>query len=173
MHPQLKQALETGVYPITRRIAIGQFATRERSLLLQRRGVTHVFNVGEAPSVLTTGEFGFRGIVDVPIIDLTPIPEDTLRRCLDTIHSAMSDVTARLYIHCVACQNRSPTVLWLYLNAIGMPEAEAARLITDRCPDAIPGHGELVDESLLELARDYGRRRLPSITDPAIGEPAY
>ena len=53
MHPQLKQALQTGVYPMTRRIAIGQFATRERSAVLQSHGVTHVLNVGEAPSILT------------------------------------------------------------------------------------------------------------------------
>jgi hypothetical protein len=46
-------------------------------------------------------------------------------------------------------------------------------LITDRCPDAIPGHGELVDESLLEFACDYGRRQILPLADSGIREPAY
>ena len=52
MRPELEQAMCHRVYPITKRIAIGQFATPDRAYCLLENGYTHVLNVSEAASVI-------------------------------------------------------------------------------------------------------------------------
>ena len=85
----------------------------------------------------------------------------------------MCEPDTKLYIHCSAGQNRSPTGLWLYLIALGMEREAAARLIVERCPDAVPGHSALVDDDLIAEIRSYGKAELRPLDDPAILEPAY
>ena len=120
LHPHLMQAMGDGVFWITKRIAIGQFASGNRCRKLIEAGVTHILNVGDCESLTATTELGFRQVTDVAVVDLTRIPDDVAINCLNTIHAAMSEPDTKLYIHCSAGQNRSPTVLWLYLLAVGM-----------------------------------------------------
>lgn len=158
MTPSFWQGLEQGIYWITPRIAIVRFATPERCQHLLAQGVTHILNVAEGPSLAETRLAGFQSVVDVPIVDLARIPDDVVLRCLDRIDEALRVADSKLYVHCTAGQNRSPTVLWLYLVACGTDPESAKRLIVRRCPDAIPGHGHLVDAELIELARQHGTR---------------
>jgi hypothetical protein len=99
---------------------------------------------------------GFRSVVDVPITDLALITKDVAISSLDAMNGVISTQDAKLYVHCVACQNRSPTILWLFLLACGFDGFEAKKLITDRCPDAIPGHSLLVDSVLVDAVRIHG-----------------
>ena len=96
MHPLLEQGLHQRVFWITRRIAIGQFATEQRAEWLLEQGVTHILNVGEGPSVVTATEAGFRDVLDVSIEDLTQIPDDLAIRCLGIIHDVMLQPDTRL-----------------------------------------------------------------------------
>jgi protein-tyrosine phosphatase len=172
-HPCLLQALEDGVFPITKRIAIGQFASEERCCRLIDRGVTHVLNVSDCESLASTAKAGFRKVIDFSVADLARIPDEHALRCLDTIHGVMSEPGSKLYIHCTAGQNRSPTVLWLYLVACGMEAGKAKHLIVERCPDAVPGHGSLVDDELIAAVRIHGSGEFCPLEDPAILQPAY
>jgi protein-tyrosine phosphatase len=159
MEPSLARGFEDGIFWITQRIAIGRFATVERSRRLLELGVTHILNVGDTPSLAEVATAGFQSVANVPLLDLTRIPSEVALRCLDLIHEALSVPNSKLFLHCTAGQNRSPTILWLYLVASATPSEEAKQLIVARCPDAVPGHKSLVDPQLIEAARQHGLAR--------------
>ena len=169
----LEFGMKHRVYWITKRIAQGQFATPERAAVLRDQGVTDILNVGEGGSVITTSEFGFNSVVDVPVVDLELIPSHVAVTATDALHEMLSNAEARAFIHCIAGQNRSPTILWLYFLACGMDTEEAISLIAKRSPDAVPGHRRMVDGSLINLAKPHGELNYRPLSDPSVLEPAY
>lgn len=80
---------------------------------------------------------------------------------------------SKVYIHCVAGQNRSPTVLWLYFIACGMQPSSAKSLITSHTLDAVPGHSQLVDEHLVSTVVGHGQKNFVPLADPNILAAAY
>jgi hypothetical protein len=157
MEPSLFQGLEEGMFSITPRLAVGRFATAERARRLLGHGVTHILNVADAPRLAEVVDAGFQCVVAVPLEDLTVISSVAAFRCVDVRHEALSVAHSKLLVHCTAGQNRSPTMIWLYFVACGMPPEEAKRLIVTRSPDAIPGNASLVDDKLIEAVRQHGR----------------
>ena len=128
-------------YWITSRIAVGRYLTPERGRFLRDRGITHILNVGENPSIVHRQDIGFSDIVDLPIVDLQRIPDETAKTCIDTIQTMLlSAPESKVYVHCLAGQNRSPTVVWLFLVACGLDAKQGQQLITNRIYDAVPGH---------------------------------
>src|SRR4051794_33978681 len=95
---------------ITPRIAQGPFAREPRGIRLLAEGVTHVLNVCEAPSVLTAGPGGFREVAWHPVEDLARIPDEAAIAGIDALHRMLGESGSKVYIHCIAGQNRSPTV---------------------------------------------------------------
>lgn len=172
MHPELIDALQEGVFPITTRVAIGRFATPERSAYLRDRGVTHILNVSDADSLSRVRELGFAQVQDIPIRDDTRIPTETALLAVQTLHAMLSVDDSQIYLHCIAGQNRCPTVLWLHLIAMGMGKAAAKQMIATRCPDAQPGHNTLVDSALVAEVNDWGRK-LGYIDRASLTVPAY
>ena len=173
LHPQLRVDLRDGVFWITKRIAIGQFVSEKRSAYLIERGITHILNVGEAESLAYVRSGSFQEVIDISINDLARIPDDLARKCVSSIHGILSLPDSKLYIHCIAGQNRSPTILWLYLLACGMDPDGAKQLITDRCPDAVPGHGSLVDDKLIVMIQEFGEANLRPLNDASTLQRAY
>ena len=144
------------VFPITRSLWLGPFASPERRPVLAEAGVTHLLNVGEAPSVLKAADGPFREVAWLPIDDLERVPYESALACLGALHRMVCEPGALVYVHCIAGRNRSPTVVWLYLVACGSPPEEARRIIEGRAWDAIPGHSRLVDAALIERVRQFG-----------------
>ncbi|MEM7478292.1 MAG: hypothetical protein AAF483_25165 [Planctomycetota bacterium] len=171
--PSLESGMKHRVYWITKRITQGQFATPERAAVLRDQGVTHVLNVGECGSIIDASDFGFAGIVDVPIIDLQLIPNDVALRAMDALQEMLTAPNSIAYIHCIAGQNRSPTILWLYFVACGVLPDEASDLIGNRSPDAVPGHGRLIDAALVANAKSHGESNYVPLSDQSVLEPAY
>lgn len=149
--------IRTQFFWITPRIAQGPFASEPRGIRLLREGVTHILNVGEEPSVLSAGPGGFREMAWYPVEDLARIPEEAAIACIGAIHRMLGESGSKVYVHCIAGQNRSPTVLWLYLVACGLDPAAAKRLIEERNLDAVAGHSRLVDEELIRRVVVHGR----------------
>ena len=92
-----------------------------------------------------------------PFPDLHPIPVAVV----DELISRIADCAqrrAKLFIHCTAGQNRSPTVIWLFYLACGIPEQEAREMITDHTLDAVPGHPALLDQTIIATAIRLGKR---------------
>ena len=171
--PSLETGMKYGVFWITKRIVLGQFASPKRAQVLRVQGVTHVLNVGDGESVVSADGFGFREIEDIAVADLEVIPTQIAIKAIDTLHRMLTGRDSRVFVHCVAGQNRSPTILWLYFIACGL-DAEAARsLIVTRAPDAVPGHGRLIDDSLKGAAVEHGQRNYRPLLDKTILTPAY
>ena len=171
--PSLESGMKHRVYWIAKRVTQGQFATPDRAAVLRDQGVTHVLNVGEGGSIIDAADFGFSGIVDVPMIDLQLIPTDIALRAVDALHEMLAEPNSIAFIHCIAVQNRSPTILWLYFVACGVPSDVARDLVANRSPDAVPGHGRLVDATLVHNVRSHGKSNYIPIADQSILEPAY
>jgi protein-tyrosine phosphatase len=144
------------VYRITQVLSVGRYATLERAVELRAAGVTHILNVSDAPSQVMASENGFREVVWVPVDDFKRLPKVLLRQALDTLHRLSSETGAHVYIHCVAGQLRSPTILWLYLIACGVPPENARIWIEERSPDAAPGARRIVDHHHISFAQMHG-----------------
>lgn len=145
-------------YWITPRIAVGMFLSPERAAELRDRGIRYVLNVGENPSVVHKEDFDFAEIVDRPLVDLARIPDDVAIFCIATILAMLrSSPDSKVYVHCLAGQNRSPTVVWLFLVACGIDQSAAKHRITKRVRNSVPGHRDLVDDRLIRRVVEYGR----------------
>jgi hypothetical protein len=148
----------TPMYRITRSLSIGRFVTPERAEWLLESGVTHVLNVSDAPSRVMSGEGLFRAVEWVPITDLSRIPNPLATQAIDALHRMASESDSQVYVHCIAGQLRSPTILWLYLIACGFTPVDARDVIEQRSLEAQPGHPRLVDDALIRHVQKHGRK---------------
>jgi hypothetical protein len=145
------------MFQITRSIWQGRFASPQMLGELRRLGITHLVNVSEAPSILTERDGPFQRVGWVSIEDMTLIPGEAALCALDLLHDCVCQPDSRVYVHCMAGWNRSPTVLWMYLIACGFAENQASAAIGKASYDAVPRHPKLVDETLIAAVRRYGQ----------------
>jgi protein-tyrosine phosphatase len=143
------------MYRITECLSVGPFASPERAKTLLAAGVTHVLNVSDGPSHVSVAD-GFADVAWVPMQDSRRLMPSTAVRALDTLHQLVSVPDAHVYVHCVLGMVRSPTILWLYLIALGVPPDDARDWIEDRSPDAVAGHYRMVDRAHVLLAQKHG-----------------
>src|SRR5262245_32595923 len=144
------------MYRITQVLSVGPFASLERAEPLRAAGVTRLLNVCDAASVLEAPAGGFKEVAWVPLDDFVRWPTHRLTEALDTLHRLAAEPDAHVYVHCMAGQHRSPTVLWLYLIAMGIPPDDARDWIEERSPIANPGHRRMVDHEHILLAQKHG-----------------
>jgi len=144
------------MYRITRVLSVGPFASAERAEALLAAGVTHVLNVSDAANALTASESGFKEIVWVPMSDSRRLPFPTAKLALDALHGFASAPGSHVYVHCVAGLVRSPTILWLYLVALGVSPHDARQWIQERSTKASAGSARMVDREHVLLARQHG-----------------
>ena len=127
-------------YWITSTLAVGPFLSPSRVPLLQVAGVTDILNVSDARSYPETLAAGFRSVVFVPIADCVPIDPETVGEVLLALDEMFQRQGARVFVHCLAGQNRSPTVIWLYLKSLGVNAQVAREMIESVSRDSIGGH---------------------------------
>jgi protein-tyrosine phosphatase len=157
---------------VTQDIFLGRFASLERLDELRELNVTDILNVSDTPSQLNTDDGPFRSVTWLDIEDRTLIPTDVAIKAIDTIHQSLTKDGGRVYVHCMAGWNRSPTILWFYLIACGLATDDAARLICANAFDAVPGHSLLVDSNLIATVQNHGRDNyLPHQRSTAIAAP--
>jgi protein-tyrosine phosphatase len=159
------------MFAITRCIWQGRFASPKRLADIRPASITDVLNVGESPNLLKPEDGPFAEITWLPVVDLQRIPDCLAIECLDALHRMVCVPGSRVYVHCVAGWNRSPTIIWLYLVACGLQTHLAKELIVARSLDAIPGHPVLVDTGLVETVRLHGAQYRPHPRPEAL-EPA-
>jgi hypothetical protein len=144
------------MHRITQVLSVGPFASAQRAEQLLAAGVTHLLNVSDSASEIVAAEVGFREIAWVPMSDSKRLPPSTLVWTLDTLHSLVSVPGSHVYVHCVAGLVRSPTILWLYLIALGIPPRDARTWIEERVPMASAGSPHMVDHEHVVLAQMHG-----------------
>jgi len=152
---------------VTNDIYVGRFASRERLDKLRDVNITDILNVSDTPSQLTTTDGPFRSVTWLNIEDRTLIPTNMAIHAIDTIHQSLIAENGRVYVHCMAGWNRSPTILWLYLLACGIALEHAAGLICAEAFDAVPGHPLLVDSKLIATVQSHGRNKFLPHRRPA------
>jgi hypothetical protein len=143
------------MFRITQCLSVGPFASPDRAAALRSAGVTHVLNVSDGPSAVSSLH-GFAEVIDVPMNDGRRLPFRTMIEALDALHRMAAAPGAHAYVHCMAGQLRSPTILWLYLIALGVPKGDARDWIEARAPDAVAGHHRMVDHEHVLLAQKHG-----------------
>lgn len=163
--------MPTPIFQITRCLWLGPFASPQRINQLREVGITHVLNVSEAPSVLTCESAGLTDIRWHPLDDMQHLPIERVLEVLESLHAMALQPDSRVYVHCIAGQNRSPTVLWLYLLACGVANEVARELISRRAMDAVPGHRRLVGDGLVIAAKQLGQAKFLPLTRPEIIDP--
>lgn len=147
------------MYQVSQAIYIGPFLSPKRLESLREARISHVLNVSEAASVIGADGSPLREVAWHPMFDLEPISIDAATACLGTLHRMVCEPSARVYVHCIAGQNRSPTIVWLYFVACGLSPDDARELIERHVPDSVPGHGALVSRQLIAAAQAHGQRR--------------
>jgi protein-tyrosine phosphatase len=158
------------MYRITQCLTVGPFALSERANELRAMGVTHVFNVSDTPSQLSSAD-GFAEVAEAPMSDSRRLSQFALAHALDTLHRLASEPDAHVYVHCVMGQLRSPTILWLYLVALGVPPDEARELIEVRAPNAVAGHYRMVDAEHVTFAQKHGQTHFAPHPRPEVFVP--
>lgn len=143
------------MYRITECLSVGPFASVERAEKLRELGVTHILNVSDGPSHLSSRD-GFALVAWVPMSDSRRLMLSTATMALNTLHELVSQPGAHVYVHCVLGMVRSPTILWLYLVALGIPPEDAREWIELRSKDAVAGHYRMVDSEHVLFAQKHG-----------------
>lgn len=158
------------MYRVTQCLSVGPFASAERAPVLLAAGVTHVLNVSESPNHISVGD-GFANVVWVPMSDSRQLAPATAVQALGALHEFASLPESRVYVHCIAGQIRSPTILWLYLLALGVPLQDARDWIESRAPEAVAGHFRMVDHKHISLAQEHGRAHFLPLARPELIAP--
>lgn len=160
------------MYRITQVLSVGRFLTPARVQEASNHGITHVLNVSDYSNLIAAGSGTLTEVVSHPLTDNCRIPERKLSLILTDLHRIATIPDSHVYIHCLAGQQRSPNVLWLYLISLGIDPRSAQHWIERRSPDAVPGHHLLVDADLILFAQKYGAEHLLPLTRAAIVLPA-
>ena len=147
------------VYWVMPTLAVGPFPSPARVPLLQAAGVTDILNVSDARSYPETLAAGFRSVVFVPVADCVPIDPETVGEVLLALDGMFHRPGTRVLVHCLAGQNRSPTVIWLYLKSLGVNAEVARSLIEAASPKAIGGHPLLLSPETLGAMVAYRESR--------------
>lgn len=154
---ELPRAAAAGVFRLTPFLAIGRFATPQRIDWLQAAGVTHLLNVGEAAPAAQADLLQHAWH---PVIDFRPLPIPRTVAVLDELHGMATTRDSSVYVHCIAGQNRSPTIVWLSCLACGLDPASVRAEIESRTIDAVPGHSALIYDELIHTVCNWGRQTL-------------
>ena len=155
MESDLWTDAEWGIFPITRRCAIGAVPSRLALPRLRVLGITDILTVAESRSVFMV-EDGFRSVVWEPFPDHQPMPAATLLRSLAVIDDAVCREDGRILVHCSAGENRSPTILLLYYTACGVDASIARKWFAARTLDANPGYPLLLDDAVYRAVCHFG-----------------
>lgn len=172
MQIEMIDAFREGVFPVTSRIAIGRFASPMRCQYLRKNSYTHILNVSDAKTLEQTHACGFTEVQDIPIDDFLRIPTHQALKALGALHAMLNVPGSKVFVHCIAGQNRCPTIVWLYLIGLGLTEEDARARIVACSPDANPGHQSMIDTRLIETVQEWGLR-LGYIDREELLKPAY
>lgn len=137
-------------YPVTASLSVGPFVSPERAVQLVAAGITDLLNVCESRNWPEIETAGFRSIRWIPIADCVPIDPELVTEAMTHLDYLFTKPDSRVLVHCLAGQNRSPTILWLYLRSLGVNAEVAKSMIESASIDAIGGHPLLLSPETID-----------------------
>jgi hypothetical protein len=146
-------------YPVTASLSVGPFVSPERAPVLVASGITDLLNVSDSRNWPEITSAGFRSISWIPIADCVPIDGELVTEALTRLDELFTQPGARVLVHCLAGQNRSPTMIWLYLRSLGVNANVAKSMIEAASPDAVGGHPLLLSPETIDamVGHRFGR----------------
>ena len=121
---------------VTERISLGGGIWNARNMEeLARQGITHIINMQiEFDDTPLAASHGIEVLWNATDDDFLPKPPKLLDRGVEFAQQALSDVSAKLYIHCAAGVHRAPMMTLAVLGAMGWDIEAAMVLIETRRP---------------------------------------
>jgi len=136
------------VFAITPGIFQGAYPNDDAANYLRELGVSAILNVSGG----TAGSAAGFECLSVPFPDGHPIPHAAIERCVLFMDRCIK-AGKKVFVHCSAGQNRSPTIVWLYLIFSGMTAAQAFKAFEGKTLDGVPGHPKLSGDAQVEYVK--------------------
>lgn len=137
------------VFKITSEIFQGAYPSSDTARYLKEHDVSAILNVSGGT---IDSASGFE-CLSVPFPDGHPIPPDAIERSVLFLDRCIKS-GKKVFVHCSAGQNRSPTIIWLYLIYSGLTEEQAYKVFEGKTLDGVPGHPKLVGAAQIRFCRD-------------------
>jgi hypothetical protein len=137
-----------GIYKIHDFIYLGQYPREESLLKLLDLGVKNILNV-------SGGNYNDKRftVFNVPVEDLREMPKDTALLVSRTIKDSVTN-ERKIFVHCMAGQNRSPGSIYLGLLALGYTGTVAEKMIEDNSLDAVAKHHKIITDRVVSYIND-------------------
>jgi len=114
---------------IDERIYQNGYIGAEEAELLKSMGITDILNLDLyyfRPERIHAVGLRIRHVL---VNDMYPMNDEMALKVVTQFHEALTPPPSKLYVHCNAGTSRSPTAIWLYYLALGIPDAEATERI--------------------------------------------
>ena len=144
------QLARFGIYKITDNVYVGQYPKDDAFKTLKDIGITTILNVsgGNYESMDFT-------VKNVPVVDLVEMPLSIADDIVNIIRGAVNS-GGKIYVHCIAGQNRSPGSVFIGLLALGYNENTAIELIEDSTLDSVAKHDKIItDKVVAHIKKKY------------------
>ena len=133
-----------GIYQITDQIFVGQYPKAEALNRISALGIKTILNV--SGGIYTHPDFD---VINIPVEDLVEMPLTTADQIVIAIRSSVR-AGDKIYVHCIAGQNRSPGAVFIGLLSLGIPEPQAMALIEDSTLDSVPRHEKIITDRVVK-----------------------
>lgn len=137
-------------YAVTTALRVGPFVSPARVAELREAGITDVLNVSDSKNWPEIESAGFHSVHWIPIADCVPIDPELVSEAMTCLDQLFREPQRRVLVHCLAGQNRSPTIIWLYLRSLGVNAEVAKTMIESVSRDAVGGHPLLLSPATIE-----------------------
>lgn len=139
-----------GIFKINDYVYQGRKPTIETLNKLKEIEIDCIINVSDTPYIIN----GFKNYIKV----LNILMQDNHEIDTETIDKikvlALKYKDKKVFIHCLAGQNRSAVAIWIYLVFSGFTEEIAENLINENTLDAVPKHGKILTPKAIEYIRN-------------------
>lgn len=103
----------------------GSYPSPDSISFMLKLGVTHLLNLDTPYPDRSMFEEQGVCVHEHFIPDMCPMNQKDAESIVQIIHDSLRKPGSKIYVHCNAGINRSPTCVWLYLIASGLREEEA------------------------------------------------
>ena len=133
-----------GIYQITNQIFVGQYPKAEALKRISELGIKTILNV-------SGGVYGHPDfdVINIPVEDLAEMPLITADKIVTAIKATVN-AGDKIYVHCIAGQNRSPGAVFIGLLSLGISEPQAIALIEDSTLDSVPKHEKIITDKVVK-----------------------
>lgn len=141
--------VKIGLFQINPSIYQGRFPKPETFEYLKKNLIKNIINV--SGKIYENTEFN---ILHEPFPDHQFIPLDSCRKCIDFFNISVQK-KEKVFIHCMAGQNRSGAISYLSLISQGITKESAKVLVESATLDAVADSPSLLNDKHYDIANSF------------------